>query len=336
MGALTLVGEGGFRGWSADQSRRSRKAPIHRGFIKLSREDPAIPKMKIALPATGPFGAISRRRALRLLAGGTATAFANAFWIEPRLLFVNRHDLACRNLSPGLEGLRVGVLADFHFRPDKDEALMEKVVARVNAENLDLLALAGDYVTRGGEVLAPLLRILERVRTRHGMFAVMGNHDGWHPGRDFVRRSFERAGIPFLINRNSLLHIKGDTLAVAGTDFVWLGKPDPAATLKGIAPATPVLALVHEPDYFDVMSARRDILLQVSGHTHGGQCRVPLVGYAPAKVDFGRKYIKGSFSRGGSNLFVTSGVGTVGPRVRFACPPELAVLTLRGQESKAG
>jgi uncharacterized protein len=286
--------------------------------------------MRIALPATGPFGAISRRRALRLLAGGTAAAFTDAFLIEPRLLWVNRHDLACRNLSSGLEGLRVGVLGDFHFRPDKDEALIEKVVARVNAENLDLLALAGDYVTQSGEVLAPLLKLLEGVQTRHGVFAVMGNHDGWHPGREFMRRSFEKAGIPFLINRNSQLRIKGDPLAVAGTDFVWLGKPDPAATLKGIAPATPVLALVHEPDYFDVMSAQRDILLQVSGHTHGGQCRVPMIGYAPAKVDFGRKYIKGAFTRGNSNLFVTSGVGTIGLRVRFACPPELAVLTLRG------
>jgi len=285
--------------------------------------------MKLVLPPTGPFGALSRRRALRLLAGGTAAAFTNAFWIEPRLLWVNRHDIACRNLSPGLEGLRVGVLADFHFRPDKDDELVEKVVARVNAENLDLLALVGDYVTHSGEVLAPLLRILERVQTRHGVFAVMGNHDGWHSGREFMRRSFEKAGIPFLINRNSQLRINGDPLAVAGTDFVWLGKPDPAATLKGIAPATPVLALVHEPDYFDVMSARRDILLQVSGHTHGGQCRVPLVGYAPAKVDFGRKYIRGPYTRGDSNLFVTSGVGTVGLRVRFACPPELAVLTYR-------
>lgn len=267
---------------------------------------------------------------MRLLAGGTAAAFADALWVEPRLLCVNRQDIGCRNLPAGLDGLRVGVLADFHFRPDKDESLVGKAVARVNAENLDLLALAGDYVTRSGEVLAPLLRMLERVRTRHGVFAVMGNHDGWHPGRGFMRRSFEKAGIPFLINRNSQLQIKGDTLAVAGTDFVWLGKPDPAATLKGIAPATPVLALVHEPDFFDVMSARREILLQVSGHTHGGQCRVPLFGYAPAKVEFGRKYIKGAFSRGGSNLFVTSGVGTVGLRVRFACPPELAVLTLRG------
>jgi predicted MPP superfamily phosphohydrolase len=88
-------------------------------------------------------------------------------------------------------------------------------------------------------------------------------------------------------------------------------------------------AFVLEPDYFDDLRARRPIALQLSGHTHGGQCRVPLVGYAPRKVDFGRIYIDGHHARDGSNLFVTRGIGTVGLRVRFACPPQLAILTLR-------
>lgn len=78
------------------------------------------------------------------------------------------------------------------------------------------------------------------------------------------------------------------------------------------------------------MADQRDLLLQVSGHTHGGQCRLPLLGYAPVKVRYGRKYVYGGFSRGDSRLFVTRGIGTTGLRVRFACPPELAVLTLRG------
>jgi predicted MPP superfamily phosphohydrolase len=77
------------------------------------------------------------------------------------------------------------------------------------------------------------------------------------------------------------------------------------------------------------MASSRDILLQLSGHTHGGQCRVPLLGIAPVTVNYGRKYIQGAYSRGASQLFVTRGVGTTGLRVRFACPPELAVLTLR-------
>jgi uncharacterized protein len=276
-------------------------------------------------------GIVTRRNFLRLMAAGAAGAFADAMWIEPGWLTVTRCDVPCSRLPSGLDGLRIGLLADLHFEPDRDDALIEEAVARVNAEKLDLLLLGSDYVTSSSSVLAPLARIVGKAKASHGVFAVMGNHDGWNAGRPLTRRIFEKSGVSFLINQNSQLHVRGEKLAIAGTDFVWLGKPDPQATLKGIANNTPVLALVHEPDYFDNMTARRDIMLQVSGHTHGGQCRVPVAGYAPAKVKYGERYIYGHHAMGNSNLFVTRGVGTSGLRVRFACPPELAILTLRAE-----
>lgn len=272
---------------------------------------------------------INRRNALRLVTAGVAGSFGYAAWIEPGTLSVTRQDLTCRKLPPGLDGLRVCLLSDFHFRPDQDAALLGKVVAEVRRENPDLIALTGDFIDSNPKVLTPLLAQLESLRARHGIFAVMGNHDGWNASPAPIRRQFEQAGISFLINQNSVLSIRGESLAVAGTDFVWHGRPDPERTLRGIAANTPVLALVHEPDYFDTLRTRRDILLQLSGHTHGGQCRVPFIGYVPRTVQHGRNYIYGGFSRGNSNLFVTRGVGTTGPRVRFACPPELVVLTLR-------
>ena len=146
------------------------------------------------------------------------------------------------------------------------------------------------------KVLAPLLERLEKLNAPHGIFAVMGNHDGWAGDSDVIRRQFEKAGISFLINKHTLLPIRGESLAVAGTDFVWLGKPDPAQTLRGIPTKTPILALVHEPDYFDTMTAHREIMVQLSGHTHGGQCRVPLLGIAPATPKYGKKYVYGSYS----------------------------------------
>ena len=256
----------------------------------------------------------------------------NGFGIEPGRLTVTHQNVVCNQLTPGLTGLRIGLMADFHFRPGQDDELVDKAVEQARRENLDLIALTGDFVDSDPRVLMPLLEKLEKLTARHGVFAVMGNHDGWNEDRETIRRRFENAGISFLINQHSLLAIRGETLAVAGTDFVWRGKPDPDRTLRGIHADTPVLALVHEPDFFDTMAARREILLQVSGHTHGGQCRVPLLGIAPVKVKYGTRYVYGGFSRGESNLFVTRGVGTTGPRVRFACPPELAVLTLRGPE----
>lgn len=272
---------------------------------------------------------ITRRNALRLIAGGAVGSIANAAWIEPGRLSITREDIPCRQLPPGLDGLRVGLLTDFHFRPDQDSELLEKVIDRANAENLDLIALGGDFVDHDRAALPPLVRALSRLRAHHGVFAVMGNHDGWNSGPAFTRRGMEGAGISFLLNHHSRINIGGEALAIAGTDFVWHGKPDPARTLRGIGKETPVIALVHEPDYFDIMTKHRDIMLQVSGHTHGGQCRVPLIGYAPVSVKYGEKYIQGHANRGSSNLFVSRGVGTTGPRVRFACPPELAVLTLR-------
>ena len=272
---------------------------------------------------------LTRRNALRLITAGVAGSLVNGFWIEPGELSVTRKDLGSRKLPPALDGLRVALLSDFHFRPDQDAGLLEKVVAEVRRENPDLIALTGDFMSGDPGVVAPMLRQLQTLRAAHGIFAVMGNHDGWNASPAGLRRQFEKAGISFLINQHSLLSIRGESLAVAGTDFVWLGRPDPGKTLKGIPAHTPVVALVHEPDYFDTLRARRDILLQLSGHTHGGQCRVPLIDYAPKTVKHGSNYVYGGFTRGDSNLFVTRGVGTTGPRVRFACPPELAILTLR-------
>jgi uncharacterized protein len=278
-----------------------------------------------------PTRLFNRRNALRLIAAGATGSLANGFWIEPARLTITRRDIPCQNLPPGLDGMRIGLLADIHFRPDDDAELLEKAVAQIQREKLDLIALAGDYMSNDPKVLGPMLSCLEKLKAAHGVFGVMGNHDGWSGNATAIKQQFEKAGISFLINQHSLLTVRGESLAIAGTDFVWLGKPDPVRTLKGISAKTPVLALVHEPDYFDTMSAQRDILLQVSGHSHGGQCRIPVLDIPPKTVKYGKKYVYGAYEKGDSSLFVTRGVGTTGPRVRFACPPELAILTLRGK-----
>jgi len=274
----------------------------------------------------------TRRNALRLITAGAAGCLIDAFKIEPAWLSVTRQTVPCDAKSAGLDGLRIGLLSDFHFRPEADHDLLESVVARINDEKPDLIALTGDFMSANPKVIDPLLKHLEKMKAAHGVFAVMGNHDGWAGSRSAVRRQFEKAGISFLINQHSKISIRQEKLAIAGTDFVWKGRPDPAKTLKGISTDTPVLALVHEPDYFDTMAAQRNICLQLSGHTHGGQCRVPIFGYAPRKVKMGQKYLYGGYSNGDSKLFVSRGVGTVGVRVRFACPPELAILTLKNQQ----
>ena len=272
---------------------------------------------------------LSRRQTIKsLLAATPVVAAIDAFFIEPNLLSITRRNIIFPNLPPELDGFTIAQLSDIHYKPDKDHDLLVKVVNAVNAENVDFIALTGDYVTEDSDVLIPLMEHLSRLQSKHGIAATMGNHDGWTNSRDYYRRTFSKADIPLLINQNTKLDVNGTPLHIAGTDYVWLGSPDPTKTLKGIPPEAPVVALVHEPDYFDTMRAVRPIDLQLSGHTHGGQCRIPFIGYAPVKVKYGENYEYGYYQQDGSQLFVSRGTGTSGMRVRFACPPELAIFTL--------
>lgn len=276
-----------------------------------------------------PLPVMTRRKSMALLFAGAAGSLTNAFCIEPSWLSVTRADIGCPMLPPSLDGLRIGVLCDLHFKPDRDEPLLEEAVATLLEEKPDIITLPGDFIDHSPRVVAPMLRILSKLSAPYGVFASPGNHDGWNMDCVVMRRAFEQCGISFLINQNTQIRVRGESIAMAATDHVWLGRPDPARTLHGIRRETPVISLVHEPDFFDTMTEFHPIALQVSGHTHGGQCRVPLFGYAPARVAYGRNYLEGAYERGSSRLFVSRGLGTTGLRVRFACPPEVAVLTLR-------
>jgi predicted MPP superfamily phosphohydrolase len=272
---------------------------------------------------------ISRRKALALLLAGAGTSVIDAFCIEPGWLGITRTDITCPGLAQGLDGIRIGVLSDIHYKPDSDEALLEAAVTRMLEEKPDLILLPGDFVDHSTDVVAPMMRILSRLNAPQGVFACMGNHDGWSGAGPILQRSFDRSGFTFLVNQHTRLQVRGESLAVAATDHIWLGRPDPERTLRGIPNHVPIIGMIHEPDFFDRMIESRPMTLQISGHTHGGQCQVPLLGYAPARVKYGEKYLNGVYEHGDARLFVSRGLGTTGMRVRFACRPEVAILTLR-------
>lgn len=270
---------------------------------------------------------LTRRRFAGLLLAGLASG-GYAWQVEPRRLEVTRETLEVARLADGLDGLRIGLIADIHYAPDWQEPAMAAVVAALNAEDLDLIAIPGDFIDHDPQVLDPLAPLLGQLRARHGVFASIGNHDGWSISQPRLAKTLEKHGIQFLCNQSTRLNLRGQRLDIAATDSIWSGRIDRERTFAGTQPET-TLSLVHEPDPFEILGA--DAFLQVSGHTHGGQCRVPLVGYAPVGVRYGRKYVYGPFTHpSGSRLFVTRGLGTVGMRVRFACTPEVAILTLRG------
>ena len=271
---------------------------------------------------------ITRRSSIGLIAAGIPSGiWAGA--IEPNQLSVTQREITLPRWSKALDGFKIAQLTDLHYRPGADDKLLAKLIAAVKKETPDLITLTGDFVIHDSSSLPELFRELKALSAPQGIIASPGNHDRWYCSHSFLRKEIEKSGATFLSNANTTLSIKGDEIFVAGIDSIWGGKPSPPKTWEGHKRHQPVIALVHEPDAFDHLRPYHRIDLQLYGHTHGGQCRVPLIGYAPAKVKHGKNYIYGHFEKDQSQLWVGRGVGTVGIRVRFACAPELVVLTLR-------
>lgn len=270
----------------------------------------------------------TRRAALRLISLGTVSGFW-AGGVEPDQLSITRRSLHLPRWPRALDGFRLALITDLHYRPGADDDLFEKLQPALEDTRPDLIAITGDFVTANRSSLPECLRTLRNLHAPHGVFASPGNHDRWLCSPSQIKKEIEGSGMSYLCNDNTSLSIKGEKILLNGLDSYWGGHPDPGRAWKGHHRDTPVISLVHEPDPFESLQQSHPLDLQLSGHTHGGQCRVPIIGYAPAKVKYGRNFIYGEYHRSRSLLFVGRGMGTVGPRVRFACPPELALLTLR-------
>jgi predicted MPP superfamily phosphohydrolase len=275
----------------------------------------------------------SRRRFLKWLAGsllgGTALTGVGASWtlkIEPRWLVVEEVIVPLRRLPPALDGLRIAHLSDLHLGPDIRAEHLEEAAALTMSLQADLIVLTGDYVTRRAEYGPGLVKPLSRLRAPLGVYATLGNHDHW-AGAQEIANHLAAAGLSVMRNASRPITRDGATLWLVGLDDVWFGSGDLREALAGVPPDACKVALVHEPDFAD-RSARHDIDLQLSGHTHGGQVRLP--GLGPLILPkWGRKYPIGLQRAGETWVYTSRGVGLVSPPIRFNCPPEIALLTLR-------
>ena len=267
---------------------------------------------------------ISRRAVLRLATGVAAGLVAGEVayggFYERYHLGVTRADIACHALPPGLDGLRIGLISDTHYSAFTSLPLIERAVDLLQREAPDLVLLGGDYVThRDRRYIADAAKPFARLDAPHGVFGVLGNHDDAIE----VPRVLRRAGVTVLTDTRMRLSVRGRTIDLLGLDY-WTRQPAAISRLvRGRAPFTIMLA--HDPRRVYEASAL-DIPLVLSGHTHGGQVSLPVIGALAA-----RKFpvAAGSGRFGSTALFVSRGVGTVLLPCRIGCPPEVAVVTLR-------
>lgn len=254
---------------------------------------------------------------------------------DPRLVSV---EIPLARLPAAWDGLTIVQLSDFHYDPHLTLAPIRKAIEITNGLRPDLIVLTGDFVTvppfskifhtnrQAARVAEPCAALLAQLSAPLGVFAVLGNHDAASdPG--FIVENLQANRIQALRNRALPLERQGKRLWLAGVDDVLEGNPDLDLTLQGIPPAEAVIALVHEPDYARRV-ARHPVDLQLSGHSHGGQIVLPLVG-PPYLPPLGRRFPKGLYRLGALTIYTNVGLGTIRIPVRLNCPPEITLIKLR-------
>lgn len=282
---------------------------------------------------------ISRRRLLKgglLGAAGLALYSAEIarHWIE-----ISRIDIRLRGLPASFEGLRIAQLSDIHIDEYTEPFFLRHAVEEINRLQPDLVLLTGDFVSNSplGKKFAygaawQCADILRGLTCRE-LYAVPGNHDVL-VGLAEVVRALTANGITVLTNANRAIERAGGRMWLAGVDDPVEGNPDPDRAIPPSirnVPNEPVILMCHAPDYADdlqAVPAGQAVDLMLSGHTHGGQIRLPLLG-ALELPPLGQQYVEGWFKLGNMQLYVNRGIGTVELPFRLNCPPEITLITLR-------
>jgi len=244
------------------------------------------------------------------------------------------HTMRIDRLPDAFVGYRIVQLSDFHLEEYTEPFFLEEIVRRVNHLAPDLVLLTGDFITRGSlnflverQAAHRCAEILATIQCPQ-RFAVLGNHDV-AVNAAMVTAALHAQGLPVLHNRFETLSLKGDHLHICGTADPVTDVPNLSSAVPA-APVGPVLLMVHAPDYADdvVQHPRGPLVdLMLSGHTHGGQIRLPFIG-PTVLPSLGHRYVEGHFRFGHLQLYVNRGLGAVGLPLRWNCPPEITVFTL--------
>jgi uncharacterized protein len=253
------------------------------------------------------------------------TAAARSALTEPYRLTIEHQQIYLRRLPKALDGFRIVQLSDIHHSRFTSRQIIERAVQTATSLQPDIIALTGDYISKERAYAAPCAEILGKLRARHGVYAVLGNHDHWTDAA-LMTDLFRAEGIKVLINQGMRFEKNGAAFWLAGVDDTMVGLEDLSLALAGSSEDELKLLLAHNPIILR-RAARAGVDLVLSGHTHGGQ--VSLASERSAAGRPRRRVLKGLASEGETQIYVTRGLGTVVLPVRFGCPPEVSLLELR-------
>ncbi|SFA76796.1 MULTISPECIES: metallophosphoesterase [unclassified Bacillus (in: firmicutes)] len=283
---------------------------------------------------------VARRTFLKRVASILLTAFGAgtggyfyANKIEPSLLEITKHSFSHPQFPAGFDGLKVVQFSDTHLGFQYELSQLETLVKKINHFHPDIIFFTGDLMDEPNRYKSPssIIPILTELKAKIGKFAIYGNHDHGGYGSDIYKELMEQSGFQLLLNQASRIDSPtGEHFYVAGVDDAMLGRPDLELTLRDVPHESFKILLCHEPDLADAAS-ELNVHLQLSGHSHGGQIKIPFLGPL-VKPPLAKIYNEGFYSIGNQNpltLYVNRGLGTTRMPFRFLSKPELTVFTLK-------
>jgi predicted MPP superfamily phosphohydrolase len=241
-------------------------------------------------------------------------------------LEVTERRVSIPGLADSFRGFRIVQLTDIHHGLYLPLAAVMEAVALVNRLRPDVVALTGDFVTYSRAFVEPVATVLGMLRARYGVYAVLGNHD-FRVGADLIARELRRAKIEVLRNSHTQIRRYGHPLYIAGIDDVRY-RADLTRALRGIPIGAPTVLLSHNPAIIR-RAARSGVSLVLSGHYHGGQVRVPGLSAILGRFQDQVRFKVGLDRLGGTQIYVSRGIGTVVLPLRFRCPAEIPRLHLQ-------
>jgi predicted MPP superfamily phosphohydrolase len=249
-----------------------------------------------------------------------------SIWIERRFVRVRRFDVKIANLPAEFDGYTIAQLSDLHVGSFDPKRRALEWARLSNSLSPDLAVVTGDLVTSGTGFYADAADAIAALRANDGVFVSMGNHDQAH--NDELSRLIEARGPRVLRNASHIVQRGSAKLVLAGLDGRIESPADAASVVRQCATGAPFVLLSHYPWTFQaVAAAGADLVL--TGHTHGGQLAVPFFSSSLNLARLTRQLSRGLYFSGKTAMYVNAGLGTTGPPMRLAVPPEIALVTLR-------
>jgi predicted MPP superfamily phosphohydrolase len=253
------------------------------------------------------------------------TGLKRAPWASGDRFAVNEERIWLDALPEAFSGLRVVQISDIHHGLFLPKLWLAEAVQQTNRLRADIVVLTGDFVTYSRANIEPAAEILSRLRARYGVLAVLGNHD-FRVGADAVTSALRRRHIEVLRNQHVAVQFGGSALYVAGVDDYGYGA-DVRRAVRGIPRDAATILLAHNPRIISLAS-RNGVSLVLSGHTHGGQVNVPLLGTVYGRSPERLRYKIGWDRLGTTQIYVSRGIGTIVLPWRLRCPAEITHLEL--------